>query len=52
MKIYTFALDPTGEEFTAVAETEREARQQVWNGLSDEQKNCCACLEFVDEQAA
>lgn len=52
MTTYTFVIDPSCEEFHVTASTEKEARKQVWDSLTDDQKNACACLECVDEQAA
>lgn len=49
MAKFVFVIDPTGEEVTATADTEKEAYRKAWEGLTDEQKNVCACLECVDE---
>ncbi len=49
--LYTFVIVFTGGaelEKSAEAESEKDARQQVWRQLMDEQ--CCACesMECVD----
>lgn len=49
MTIFTFVIDPTGEEIKVTAATEKEAHRKAWESMTDEQKNSCACLDCVDE---
>lgn len=52
MSQYTFAVMPWGFELQATAETEKQARKQVWAALTEDQRNGCECLDCVDEVAA
>jgi hypothetical protein len=51
MKRFVF-VDDSGQlqgEWSATADTEKEARKQVWDSLNEEQQNACGCLDCVDE---
>ena len=49
MKKYTFIMMPGEVELTQIAASEKVAHKKAWDSLTDEQKNACAYLEFVDE---
>ncbi len=49
MKIFTFIVEPYGVERTIEAATEKEARNKLWDSLSDGQRDGVECLDCVDE---
>jgi len=52
MRRFVFVIDPSGEEVSAIAASEKEAYRKAWESLSDVQQNACAGLECVDEMPA
>lgn len=53
LNLYTFAVAFSGGstlDRQATAPVEREARLQVWNSLTDAQRNACESIECVDAQ--
>lgn len=51
--MYTFIAESSSgamiKETTLVADCYLDARRLFWRGLTDEQRNSCACVECVNE---
>lgn len=53
---YRFVAEATSgatiAEAQVTASCQREAYDKFWSGLTDEQRNACACVECLDEVAS
>ncbi len=50
MKKYTYSVEPWGFEVQSIAETQRDARKKAWESLTDDQKDNCEYLDWIDEE--
>jgi hypothetical protein len=47
---YTFYIDGINKTRSAIADDEKSAHKAIWEGLSDSEKNCTACIDCIDEE--
>ena len=48
MTKFTFVVEPYGLETVTIAETHKEARKKVWEGLTQEEQDNCEYIECVE----
>jgi hypothetical protein len=48
MNKYTFFIEGLNKEASIVASSEKDARQSIWKGLSDEEKNAVVVFDCID----
>ncbi len=48
MSKYTFFIEGVNKEYSVVASSEKDARQSIWKGLSDEEKNAVVVFDCID----
>lgn len=52
MNKYTFYIEGLNREVIEYADSQKEAHRAIWNKLTDNEKNCVACLDCLDCEKA